>query len=156
MKSCTFKVESSLEGTLERLRDTLQQEPLDTIFRMSAPVVYDRLIGTVKENNFQARLYSGQVSSDSVIANGHIEPHGKRITTVHVDFEWGAEAQRTLTYISSVAGLLLFPLGILAWPMFLIGGIPLFYGGYKLAMRSFERKCICDCLSKGLKSETGA
>ena len=134
---------------LERLSATLHPEPTDTIFRMSAPIVYDRIIGDIKQTQFQARLYAGQVSPDSVIAQGDLQP-SETGTLVHVEFVWGAVGPRALVRASGVIGLLLLPTVLAAWQGLLFCGPFLFYWAYKTAMASYERRCICEVLANGL------
>ena len=112
-------------------------------------------MGNIDDNTFQARLYSSQVTSLTIIANGEISGNTDGGSLLVVKFSRGAMISRFFSYAIGSIGVVVFIISALfvAVPGMLLGFCLFGLFGYNVGMARFERYCICKLLTNNLKTE---
>lgn len=120
----------------------IQDKSRSAVSRIATPDVYDKLMGSFTNRGFQAAVYSGDVSANSVIAHGTVSEteHGSR---VHISFTRGSGFSRKLEWAALGVGVFLC-LPALAAPLFALFALPFWgYFAFQRLHAKFERHMIC-------------
>ena len=141
------EVAALLNGILLSDRDR------SSLARLSTPDVYDRLMGEVYDQKFQAVIYGADVNPNSVVAEGKITASDQG-SLVKVSFTWGSAFSRATNWLALAVGILLLSIAAASGAVTLIAlaAAPVAYFLYRFCFARFERARICDNLKSGLSS----